>query len=267
MKKTTVLAAALFLLVPTLAFSDSISIRAGFYLPRGVTGSYLNAHPDSLWTIELDQMSFAPRDYNAGIVGFSYDYFVGKYVNLSLSLDAYNHSEVGFYLDWVVNSLDEGDFAFPYEYYLGNDIQHSFRVTVTPLQLSLKVLPLGRRTRVVPYVGGGASLFFWNIRMFGDMIDFNPVDELGNPVQYYYPDPELGDVVIYPVFAMASHESGTTFGWHALGGVQVPIGYRATIDAEARYHSARANLHKLFQGFDTFELGGWEFTVGLSYWF
>jgi hypothetical protein len=259
MKKTTVLAAALLLLIPALAFSDSLSIRVGYFLPRGVTGSYLNGHPDSLWTIELDQMSFRPRDYNASIVGIGYDYFVGKYVNLSLSIDTYNRSEVGYYLDWVSNSLEEGDFAFPYEYYLGNDIVHSFRVTITPLQLSLKFLPLGRRAKIVPYVGGGASLFFWNIHMFGDMVDFSD--------PYIYSDPDLGDVDVYPVVQIASGENGTSLGWHAMGGIQVPIGYRATIDAEARYHNARANLHQLFEGFEAFELSGWAFTVGLSYWF
>ena len=259
MKKTIVLAVGLLLLVPVLAFSDSISIRVGYFLPRGVTGSYLNSHPDSLWRIELDQMSFKPSDYNASIVGIGYDYFVGKHFNLSLSVDTYNRSEVGYYLDWVSNTLDQGDFAFPAADYFGNDIVHSFRVTITPLQASLKFLPLGRKGRIVPYVGGGISLTFWNIHMFGDMVDFS--------TPFVYTDPDIGDVTVYPVTQIASHESGTSFGWHAMGGVQVPIGYRATIDAEARYHDAKANLHKLFEGFEPFELSGWAFTLGLSYWF
>jgi opacity protein-like surface antigen len=259
MKKMTVLAAALLLLVPALAFSDSISIRVGLFLPRGVTSSYLSGHPDSLWRIELDQMSFKPSDYNAGIVGIGYDYFVGKYINLALSVDTYNRSEVGYYMDWVANTLDTGDFAFPFQDFLGNDITHSFRVTSTPVELSLKFLPLGRKGRIVPYVGGGASMVFWNIHMFGDMVDFS--------TPYIYTDPDLGDVTVYPVVPIAGQESGTSFGWHAMGGFQVPIGYRATIDAEARYHSATGNLHQLFEGFEPFEFSGWAFTAGLSFWF
>jgi len=258
MKKLTVLAAGLLFLVPW-AFSDSISVRGGYFMPRALTNSYLNAHPDSLWTIELDQMSFAPKDYRGGIVGFAYDYFVSKNASLSLSLDSYNKSQVGFYNDWVLNTLNEGDFAFPFDLYFGDDIVHSFRVTSTPLELSLKFLPLGRRTKLIPYVGGGATLAFWSVRMFGDMVNFSD--------PWIYPDSVLGDVTIYPVESVVSRERGTAFGWHAFGGIQVPFGYRATIEAEARYHAAKAGLHNLFEGFEPLELGGLALTVGLSYWF
>jgi hypothetical protein len=259
MKKLTILAMGLLLLVPSLAFSDSISIRLGYYLPRALTNSYLNTHPDSVWTIELDNMSFAPKDYNGGIAGISYDYFVSKNISLALSVDSYNKSNFGFYNDWVLNTLTEGDFAFPFEFFLGNDITHSFRVSITPVELSLKFLPFGRRAKIIPYVGGGASMVFYGARMFGDMVDFSD--------PYIYTDPDLGDVDIYPVVPVNSRDRGTAFGWHAFGGIQVPIGYRATIEAEARYRAAKGPLGGLFQGFDNLELGGLSLSAGISYWF
>jgi hypothetical protein len=103
--------------------------------------------------------------------------------------------------------------------------------------------------------------------MFGDMINFAPTDLNGDPIEYFYPDEVLGDVQIYPVEPVASRERGTAFGWHAFGGIQVPLGYRTTIEAEARYHAAKGQLNGLFQGFDDLELGGLALTVGLSYWF
>jgi opacity protein-like surface antigen len=257
MKKLTILAAGLLLLVPTLAFSDSIQLRLGYFMPRFSTD--LTTHPDSLWAIELDQMSFGKKDYKGGMIGIAYDRFVGKYINLSLALDTYNQSELGYYNDWVLNTLDEGDFAFPFELYLGNDITHSFRVTSTPLQLSVKLLPLGRRTKLIPYIGGGASLVFWNVRMFGDMVNF------ADP--WVYTDPDLGDVDIYPVESVLGRESGTAFGWHAFGGLQFPVGYRATIEAEVRYHSVKAKFEDWFVGFEDLDLGGLALTLGLSYWF
>jgi hypothetical protein len=260
MKKMLALAAVLILLVPVWTFADQLQIRLGYFLPKAVSNSYLNAHPDGLWTIELDQMSFRPRDYNAAILGVSYDFFVNKYVSLDLGLDFYNRSQVGFYNDWVMNTLDQGDFAFPFELYLGNDIVHSFKVGITPLQASVKFLPLGRKARIVPYVGGGASLVFWNVRMFGDMVDF------ADP--YIYTDPEIGDVDVYPVVPVASHTSGRSWGWHAFGGFQVPIGYRVTIDAEARYQGgAMAHPGGLFVGFEPFDLSGLQLSAGLSFWF
>ena len=259
MKKLTVIAVGLLLLVPSLAFSDSISLRLSYFFPKALTDSYLLAHPDSLWAIELGQMSFLPKDYRGGMVGIGYDYFLSKNISLALSVDAYNRTNVGYYKDWVVNALTEGDFAFPYEFFEGGDIIHSFRVTITPVELSLKLLPLGRRARIIPYVGGGASMVFYGARMFGDMINF------ADP--WIYTDPDLGDVDIYPVEPVASRESGTAFGWHAFGGIQFPIGYRATFEAEARYRSAKGRFNGLFEGFDDFELGGLALTAGISYWF
>jgi hypothetical protein len=259
MKKLAVVAAGLILLVPSLAFSDSISLRLGYFFPKALSDSYLSTHPDSLWTIELDQMSFAPRDYRGGTVGIGYDHFLNKNISLSLIVDAYNKSNVGFYNDWVVNTLAEGDFAFPFEFYEGGDIVHSFRVSITPVELSLKFLPLGRRAKIIPYIGGGASMVFYGVRMFGDMVNF------GDP--WIYTDSVLGDVDIYPVEPIFSRENGTAFGWHAFGGIQFPIGFRATIEAEARYRSATGRFNGLFQGFDDFELGGLALTAGISYWF
>jgi opacity protein-like surface antigen len=259
MKKLTVLAAGLLLLIPALSFADSISLRGAYFMPRALSNSYLSLHPDSLWTIELDQMSFAPKDYRGGMIGFSYDRFLGPNLSMSLTVDAYNKSQVGYYNDWVLNTLTEGDFAFPFELYLGDDIVHSFRVGITPVQLSLKLLPLGRKTKIIPYVGGGGSLVFTTIRMFGDQVNF------ADP--WIYTDPDLGDIDIYPVEALSARETATSFGWHAFAGFQVPIGYRATVEAEARYHSAKARFNDLFVDFDDFEVGGLALTVGLSYWF
>ena len=259
MKKLTVIAVGLLLLVPSLAFSDSVSLRLGYFFPKALTDSYLLAHPDSLWAIELGQMSFLPKDYRGGMIGIGYDHFLSKNISLALSVDAYNKTNVGYYRDWVVNTLTEGDFAFPFEFFEGGDIIHSFRVTITPVELSLKLLPLGRRARIIPYVGGGASMVFYGARMFGDMVNF------ADP--WIYTDPDLGDVDIYPVEPVASRDNGTAFGWHAFGGIQFPIGYRATIEAEARYRSAKGRFNGLFQGFDDFELGGLALTAGISYWF
>ncbi|MGB8958229.1 MAG: hypothetical protein WCC00_04365 [Candidatus Aminicenantales bacterium] len=259
MKKLTVIALGLLLLIPSLAFSDSITLRLGYFFPKALSDSYLINHQDSLWAIEFDNMSFLPKDYRGGTVGIGYDYFLSKNISLALSVDAYNKSNVGFYRDWVVNTVDQVDFAFPSELYFGGDIVHSFRVTITPVELSLKLLPLGRRARIIPYVGGGASMVFYGARMFGDTVNF------ADP--WIYTDPDLGDVDIYPVEPVASRDNGTAFGWHAFGGIQFPIGYRATIEAEARYRSAKGRFNGLFQGFDDFELGGLALTAGISYWF
>jgi hypothetical protein len=257
MKKLTVLAAGLLLLVPVLAFSDSFSLRIGYFMPRASTDIVL--HPDSLWAIEFDQMSFTMEKYRGTMLGFSYEYFVGKNLSLAFTLDSYTKNRPGYYVDYVQFALTEGDFAFPYEFYDGDIIEHAFSVSSTPLQVSLKLTPLGRKTRLIPFVGGGAGLYFWSVRMYGQMVNFSDA--------WVYTDPDLGDVDIFPVESVNSREKGSVFGYHAFAGFQIPIGFRATLEAEARYHWAKAKFTEWFQGFEDFDIGGLALTVGFNYWF
>jgi hypothetical protein len=114
--------------------------------------------------------------------------------------------------------------------------------------------------------------------MFGESINFAPEDEFGAPIDWFYdyetdsayPSPtdvSLRDVPIYPVESLNGRERGIALDLHAFVGIQVPIGYRATIEAEARYHAATARFKDWFLGFEDFELGGLALTVGLTYWF
>jgi hypothetical protein len=257
MKKLAVLAAGLLLLVPVLAFPDSLSLRLGYFMPRASTD--LGLHPDSLWAIEFDQMSFSMEKYRGTMMGIGYEYFVGKNLSLAFTLDSYSKNRPGYYIDYVQFALDEGDFAFPYEYYDGDIIEHAFSVSSTPLQVSLKLTPLGRKTRLIPFVGGGAGLYFWSVRMYGQMVNFSDA--------WVYTDPDLGDIDIFPVEHVNGREKGSVFGYHAFAGFQVPIGFRATFEAEARYHWATAKFTEWFQGFEDFDIGGLAITVGFNYWF
>lgn len=257
MKKTTVLVVGLLLLVPSLAFCDWFSLRVGYFWPGAPTN--VATHPNSLWAIEFDQMSYKMSDYANWSWGAGYDYFLNKNINLSFTVDYWHNYDAGFYLDWVGSSFDEGEFALPYELYEGYDIVHSFNVSSTPLQVSLKFLPLGRRSKVIPFIGGGGSLVFWSVSMYGDMVNFSD--------PWVYTDPVLGDVDIYPIEYVNGHEHGTSFGWHAFGGFQIPIGYRTTIEAEGRYQGVKAHFNDWFVGFEDFDLSGWGVNVSLSYWF
>ncbi len=259
MKKLTGLALGLLLLVPSLAFSDSFFLRMGYFMPHALSDTYLASHPDSLWAIELSQMSFSKNKFRGTMFGVGYEYFVNKYLSLAFSVDTYSKQVPGYYVDYGQFALDEGNFAFPSEFYDGDIIDHAFRVHSTPLQLSVKFTPLGRKTRLIPFFGGGAGLYLWGVRIYGETIDFSD--------PWIYADPDLGDVDIYPVVSTNGLESGTAFGWHAFAGFQIPIGFRATLDAEVRYHSAKAKFQEWFQGFDDFDLGGLALTVGFNYWF
>ena len=95
MKKSLILIAALIVLIPALAYSNTLTLRAGYFFPRAQGG------PDSLWNIEFQQMSFKKADFRETILGFSYEYFVTKELSLALSVDTYSKRKAGYYMDYV----------------------------------------------------------------------------------------------------------------------------------------------------------------------
>jgi hypothetical protein len=184
---------------------------------------------------------------------------------LLVSAESFSRRRLGDYYDYDQTEFEEGWFAFPIDqepeditdwYY----ISHSFKVSSTPVTASVKFTPLGRKTKLIPYVGGGVGAYFWSTGIFGEIPDF------ADP--WVYTDPTLGDIEVYPVIPANSRERGVAFGYHAFAGLQFPIGYRATIDAEARYHWAKGKFDDGYLvDFEDFELGGLAVSIGFSFWF
>jgi hypothetical protein len=259
MKKATILLAALIVLIPSLAYSDMLTVRLGYYMPQAL--SDLGAHPDSLWAIELSQMSFQKSDFRGSILGAGYEFFLTPQLSFAISVDFYDKENGGYYVNWVSNTLTNGDFAFPAQSYNGSDILHTFHVSMVPVQFSLKVTPLGLKARVIPYVGGGIGAYFVSASVWGSIVDFSQ--------PYTYTDPVLGDVSVYPVVGADAHETRLVLGGHAFAGVMIPIGYRMTIEAEARYHYVTVNFHEAFPSpeYEKFDLSGLSLSIGFNYWF
>lgn len=257
MKKPLILIAAALVLMTAMAFPNTMSLRYGYYFPKASGG------PDSLWRIELDQMSFKKSDFNTSILGFGYEFFVSKQLSFELSIDTYSKRKAGYYRDYVGYTFPEGDFAFPAADFEGDfSISHAFNVSITPVQFSVKLMPMGRRNRFIPYVGGGVGLYFWNVGIRGEMIDFTD--------EWVYTDSNLGDVTIYGITQTdAREENRATIGYHAFAGLMFPIGDRITLSAEFRYHAAKGKFKSdsAFTDFEDFDIGGYAITAGLNYWF
>jgi len=263
MKKLTVLFVGLLVLIPTLAFSDMISFRLGYYMPYSFTNSYLTSHPDSLFATEIDQMSFLPSDFRGSILGVGYEFFLTKQLSFAISADFFSHENGGYYRNYMGINLNQtgfqGEYAFPYPTVTGDyNIQHSLSVSMYPVQFSAKFYPLGRKTKIIPYVGGGAGVYFLNVAIQGEIPDFSAGQEAPAP----YPA-----VPIYPVVLVDAHETRVALGEHAFAGIMFPIGYRLTIEAEARYHFVEANFQSTFPGFPPINLSGLSLSIGLNYWF
>ena len=261
MKRPWILIAAVVLLLPSLGLANTLTVRLGYFIPgfKDFEGTR-----NSLQAIEFDQMSFLKRDFYEGVLGVTYDYFINRQLSLSLSVDTYNKSKAGYYLDYVGYDFEEGTFAFPLEYDSEDafSIVHNLSVSITPVILSVKIAPLGRRNKIVPYLGAGAGVYFWSISMRGEIVDFSD--------EWIYEDPDYGDVPIYGVAITNARESRISFGYQAFAGIMVPIAQRLTIDVGAVYNAGRGkfkNREYGFEGFDDFDLGGITIAAGINYWF
>lgn len=247
MKKHLIVLTVFILFIPGLAFSDLVTFKVGYFIPRAKS---------DLWEIEFENMDFTKSNFQTTNFGFEYEYFFSKELSLMLSVDGYSKQKLGSYRDYGAFSDEEGYlYAFFNE---GEPIIHNFSVSITPIQVSLKISPLGRRQKLMPYVGGGVGVYVWNVRLLGDMINFDPLAEVE------FTDGTIGN----PVFSQnAREENKFSIGYHVLGGIMFPLANRISISAEFKYNLIKGTLTEYFEGFEPFDLSGYQASLGLNYWF
>jgi opacity protein-like surface antigen len=258
MKKTLILLTALILMIPGFMFSDLATFKVGYFIPR----TQYELRADNLWWIEFDQMSFSKTNYQTTIFGFGYEYFFSNHLSLLLNVEGYSKNKLGQYLDYVGYSFPDGDFAFPGDFEGEFFPSHTFSVSITPFQLSVKITPLGRRMKIIPYLGGGVGVYLWSVRIFGDLIDFS--DD-----SYYYEDDEIIVDPIYPIYSVdAREENKLKVGFQGFAGIMIPLANRISLEAEFKYNYAMADFSEsAFLGFERFDLSGYQITIGMNYWF
>jgi opacity protein-like surface antigen len=266
MKKYILLLVAALIVLPTLGFSDTFSVKVGYFFPSAGTEGL-----QDLWKTEFDNMSFLKSDFQSTIFGVSYERFINPYMSFVLAVDTYSKTRSGYYKDWVGGTdPDLGDFAFPSNQFNGAfSLIQTFSVSILPVQLSVKITPTGRRGSFIPYFGGGVGMYLWNVRMLGDMVDFSDKSFVysieGQKVLER--TPQVGDVQVYPVAIVDTREQNRiSFGYQAFAGVMVPVGQRMTVEGEFKYNYAKGKMEN-FLDFPDFDLRGFQLSVGLNYWF
>jgi hypothetical protein len=152
---------------------------------------------------------------------------------------------------------------FGIDFYSGEDASYRFVDTdgvpvvlssdleIMPVTVSLKFAPFGRRghggsfRRLVPYLGGGAGIYFWDYEEVGDFID--PVTDV--------------------VTTGRAEADGAAFGTHVLLGLEVAVTPCWSLMIEGRRSFVDDDLGGLFEGFEEFDLSGDSLLVGASFRF
>jgi hypothetical protein len=119
----------------------------------------------------------------------------------------------------------------------GSEIEQELKLRIVPITATLRVLPLGRRAPVQPYVGGGIGIFNWRYSETGDFINFVAPGR--------------------PIFRDSFVADGTDIGPVAIFGARVPLGNLA-IGFEIRYQKAEGDLSEDFLA-PRIDLGGWNY--------
>jgi hypothetical protein len=214
-------------LVSIPVFADSFTVLGGYTSPRGDSDIYdQNA-------LETD---FDVDDLNDFGASFSYDHFVGDFVNIGGGLSFYQGE----------TRVTDQEFEFSN----GDPIRRLISLQIIPLEANIRFLPAGREAAVIPYIGGGAGIYFWEYEERGDFVfDRNSA----NP----------------SVVTGSAFSDGADPGWHVEGGVHIPFSRQAAFVAEGKYWRAEGDLDE--RGFDpSFEpidLSGTMFSAGISIWF
>ena len=249
MKKCLIISLSLILLVPSLAFSDIFTFKGGYL--------WLQMKSD-LWDIEFENMDFIRKDYYDTSFGLSYEYFINRQVSFVLSVEWYDKAKIGIYKNFFGENIDGDDYAF--DYGEGFEIEHVFSVSIVPIQASLKLMPHRREGTIIPYIGGGIGLYLWNVRIQGENV--NP-----NEWEWFYDSDLDADVEGYTIYPADARESRVSIGFHGFAGIMVPLVRRVSLDIEAKYNYAEGTLKDSFQGFEPFNLSGFQVTAGLSLWY
>lgn len=225
--KGLVLCAVLASASPALAQQQTVNFTIGGFVPRAednrVAGDVLVANRE-FFIFDIDE--FKSVSY-----GVEWLFPIGNFVEGGAGVSFTRRTVPSVYDCCVDNS--------------GHEIEQDFKLQRTPIDLTLRVLPLGGRGPFQVYFGGGLTVMPWKYTETGDFIDRNDV--------------------VYP----ATFEgSGTETGFVGLGGVRFQ-GRTAAGGFEVRYHKVDASFQPEDDEFlgTHIDLGGWTYQATLGFRF
>jgi hypothetical protein len=126
----------------------------------------------------------------------------------------------------------------------GTEVDQDLHLQQVPIAFTLRLIPVGPRSPVQPYFGGGLGLISWRYSEIGEFIDFNAGRQ---------------------IFDGRYVNDGTAVGPVVLGGIRF-AGDAFSSGFEIRYQRASGDLDQDFAA-PQIDLGGWtyNFTAGFRF--
>jgi outer membrane protein W len=178
-----------------------------------------------------DFLTFDIDDFNGATVGGEWLIALGRYAEAGAGLSFSRRTVPSVYTNYVnIN---------------GNEVDQDLRLRLLPIDLTVRVLPLGQRSTFQPYFGAGLSVINWRYSEFGNFINFALPER--------------------PVFPAEYVASGTNTGPVVVGGARWADG-GISVGGEVRYRRGVGDLDEDFAA-NKIDLGGWTYQATIGYRF
>jgi hypothetical protein len=230
------LASAALGAVENAAAQQTLNVNVGYF---AVTGEDARVGADcsncgrevDVLIANNDFLTFDIDEFNGFTIGAEWLVPLGQFAEAGAGLSFYRRTTPSVYTNYLAPDRSEVD--------------QELRLRMLPIDLTLRIVPLGQRSPFQPYFGAGLTVIPWRYSEFGDFIDFS----------------DGGRTIFSDEFVADGTSTGPVF----LGGVRYADG-GLSVGGELRYRKAEGDLPIDFAG-SKIDLGGWTYqaTVGFRF--
>ena len=194
-------AVALVIASTPASAQQTVNFYVGGFSPRG----FDSRGTDDVLFQNSNFLTFDVNDFHGATVGGEWLVGITDLFDAGLGLGFYQNSTPAVYTN-LVNSN-------------GSEIEQELKLRIVPFTATVRMLPLGHRSPVRPYIGGGVAVQYWRYSETGDFVDTSDNS----------------------IFRDSFVGSGTEVGPVVLGGVSFPIG-SVGVGGELRYTWGKGSL-------------------------
>jgi hypothetical protein len=214
---------------------QTVNFTIGYFTPHGEDARPACSPPEStdcdVLVKNLQFLSFDVSDFNSFTVGGEWLVPFGQYFEGGAGLSLSRQTVPSVYSNFI-----DPD---------GTEVDQELHLRMIPIAFTIRALPLGQRSPIQPYIGGGLAVINWRYSESGEFIDFSGGRRT--------------------IFRDTFVDDGNATGPVALGGVRFASD-RATAGFEVRFQKAESDLSNDFTA-SKIDLGGWsyQFTAGVRF--